>query len=425
MTQERHHPHTADERMTLAQEWSQLVLKVRELDNFRDFLRPPPLRTLQPAAAGGPVVVVNVSRWRCDALVVRSDGISGVPLPGLSLEDTLTWADTYLRTLQDAERRSEERDRLRERPAPTMAERQAAQRAERDLVKARAATEAMLTDLLGWMWDVIAEPVLKALQLPETAELPRIWWCPTGPLTLLPLHAAGRHGERRSVMDRVVSSYTPTLRALLEARTPVDPARAGAERLLVVGLMETEGQRTLPGVAEELAFLTALIPGERRTDLLGSRASCDAVRVAMRTHRWAHLSCHGHQELDDPSRGGLILHDGVLTAADLAAEQYQAEFAWLSACKTATGGVNLLDEAITLAAAMHYTGYRHVIANLWSVYDSGATTGLSAAVYREIAVDGRLRPERSARALHRAVVRLRDEAVDQPSVWTPFTHTGP
>jgi CHAT domain-containing protein len=31
------------------------------------------------------------------------------------------------------------------------------------------------------------------------------------------------------------------------------------------------------------------------------------------------------------------------------------------------GGVDLLDEAITLAAALHYTGYRHVVAALWSV----------------------------------------------------------
>jgi hypothetical protein len=34
----------------------------------------------------------------------------------------------------------------------------------------------------------------------------------------------------------------------------------------------------------------------------------------------------------------------------------------LSACKTAVGGVDLLDEAITLAAALHYTGYRNVVA---------------------------------------------------------------
>ncbi|MFG2222325.1 hypothetical protein [Streptomyces sp. NPDC048644] len=49
-------------------------------------------------------------------------------------------------------------------------------------------------------------------------------WIPGGPLSLLPVHAAGHHGfgaagrERRTVLDRVVSSCTPTVRALGHAR---------------------------------------------------------------------------------------------------------------------------------------------------------------------------------------------------------------
>jgi len=415
----------ADRRMALASEWDDLLAQVRRLNGFQDFLRPPPLEQLLPAAKEGPVVIINVSRWRSDALIVRADGVAERELPGLSLGDAVTWANTYLHTLQEEERKSSQRDELRAHGAMTMAERQAAQRAERELVRARQATENMLTDLLGWMWDAIADPVLRALELPRAAEPPRVWWCPTGPLTLLPLHAAGRHAEGRSVMDEVVPSYTPTLRALLEARKPDDPATAPDDRLLAVGLSETEGQRPLPGVAEELAVLSELMPTGHRTDLIGADATRAAVRAAMRTHRWVHFSCHGHQELNDPSHGGLILHDGTLAIADLAAERYRGDFAWLAACKTATGGVNFLDEAITLAAALHYTGYRHVIANLWSVYDSGETSGLVAEVYREIAAEGRLHPERSARALHRAVLRLRDGAADRPSIWTPYMHIGP
>ena len=46
------------------------------------------------------------------------------------------------------------------------------------------------------------------------------------PLSFLPLHAAGYNqeppgldGRRRTVMDRVISSYTPTVRGLGYART--------------------------------------------------------------------------------------------------------------------------------------------------------------------------------------------------------------
>ena len=55
-----------------------------------------------------------------------------------------------------------------------------------------------------------------------------MWWCPTGPLTILPIHAAGHHADsvsgttptKQSVLDRVVSSYAPTLSALIRARQP-------------------------------------------------------------------------------------------------------------------------------------------------------------------------------------------------------------
>jgi len=84
---------------------------------------------------------------------------------------------------------------------------------------------------------------------------------------------------------------------------------------------------------------------------------------------------------------------------------YHAEFAGLSACKTATGGAELLDEAITLAAALHYTGYRHVIGTLWSVHDSPGTADLFATIYRDMAVNGRVRPERSATTSLRSPTR--------------------
>ncbi|MYX40196.1 hypothetical protein GTW59_03695, partial [Streptomyces sp. SID89] len=65
------------------------------------------------------------------------------------------------------------------------------------------------------------EPVLERLGLldaPAGEEWPRLWWSPGGALAALPLHAAGHHDGRRSVLDRVVSSYTPTVRALAYAR---------------------------------------------------------------------------------------------------------------------------------------------------------------------------------------------------------------
>ncbi|MGR6320767.1 CHAT domain-containing protein [Micromonospora soli] len=420
--------------MALAREWDRLVAEVRELPDLADFLKPLDLETLLPPATEGPVVVVNVSQWRCDAIIVRHTGVTPRPLPDLTAQSAADWTNRYLNTLREAEQAADNLDAVREqRQGDTgMGRRQAVQRAERAMSAALQATEAMLNDLLAWLWDVAAEPVLDELGLHETplpgAQWPRLWWCPTGPMTLLPLHAAGYHMSRdqptRTVIDRVVSSYTPTLRALREARRPLDPTPRG-HRMLAVGVGDAEGQRSLSGVTSELGTLAELVPADRLTMVVGPDATRDAIREQLVGHRWAHFSCHGTQDLRDPSRGGLMLSDGRLTVTDIATGQYHADFVGLSACKTATGGVDLLDEAISLSAALHYTGFRHVIGALWSVYDNDHTIQLFRTLYEEIITDGCLYPDRSARALHRATRALRDTARDQPSVWTPFTHTGP
>ena len=101
-----------------------------------------------------------------------------------------------------------------------------------------------------------------------------------------------------------------------------------------------------------------------------------------------------------------MLYDGMLTVIDLTADDHQGEFVFLSACKTAIGGVHLLDEAITLAAALQYAGWRHVIATLWSVLDVAAAE-VAGYVYSRLADRGELHPQRAAEALHHAIRRQR------------------
>lgn len=420
-----------DHRMALAREWDELVEQVRELPGFEEFLRPPRLEALLPAAANGPVVIVNVSRWRCDALIVTTGGVEVCPLPGLTNTDVEQRALDYLNVLHAAENAMavlvEARDRFDGGANSPEAFRDYTA-ARETFARAQESVETGLANVAEWMWDCVAEPVLDLLSIkdvpPPGKQPPRLWWCPTGLLSLLPLHAAGYHHtvdpSPRTVLDRVVSSYTPTLRALIEARA--DRPADVDERLLVVALAETPGQVPLRAVASEVDLLTGLFP--TRTVLDGDRATWETVRAELGRHTWVHLSCHGDQNLTDPSKGGLLLHDRMLTIADVGAGQYHGEFAFLSACKTATGGLRLADEVITLAAAMHYTGYRHVIGTLWSVFDTSAAE-VARVVYTELTSDGRFTPARSAHALHNAVTRLRDLDRNRLSAWMPFTHTGP
>lgn len=422
-----------DRRMALAREWDELVDQVRQVPGFEDFLRAPRLEALLPAARRGPVVVVNVSRWRCDAIIVTTEGVQVEELQDLTAADVEQRTSDYLRVLQIAGQAARELFLARHQfddgdHSPESIRRYTA--AKHAFVSTQHEMETGLATVAEWLWDCIADPVLTKLGFVDTPQsgepLPRLWWCPTGLLNLLPLHAAGYHGSSdhppRTVLDRVVSSYTPTLRALLDASRPTEIAPDN-QRMLIVALPDVAGQVPLQAVARERDLLTNLFT-DRYTLLESDAATWEKVRSELTRHGWVHFSCHGDQDLADPSRGGLLLHDRTLTVGDVSAAQYHGEFAFLSACKTATGGVTLADEVITLAAALHYTGYRHVIGTLWSVYDRSAAE-VAETVYSELTASGKFSPSQSAYALHAAVKRLRDVDHSRLSAWMPFAHTGP
>jgi CHAT domain len=412
-------PSDVDTRMASAREWSALLDQVRELPGFHDFARPPAVAQLREAAAGGTVVVINISGWRCDALIVTEADVDVRELPGLTQATTVDRVNAYLRALREFQSSSV------------------------DLATARDAMERVISDTLEWLWDAIAEPVLDALghrrPPPNGQQWPRVWWCPTGPLAILPLHAAGYHSKPgdHSVLDRVVSSYTPTLRALSTARSRPQPSSPG--RLLLIALPDTPGLAPLPAVQGEKAVLTSRFDDATFTLLEGADATHASIIRELATHPWVHASCHGDQDLGDPARGGLLPYDwrsaGIVSILDLASEQHGGgEFAFLSACMSATGGVTIMDEAVSLAAALHYAGWRHVIGTLWSVWDADAAR-ITSGVYQRL-ISGTCQPagaERSlalpaaAEALHHTLreYRRRDGYDREPSRWAPFIHTGP
>jgi hypothetical protein len=69
----------------LSEEWDTVVERIRQIDGFANFLQPVPFTTLQSAAADGPVILVNISEYRSDAvmLIVRSSSAFPEPRPTL------------------------------------------------------------------------------------------------------------------------------------------------------------------------------------------------------------------------------------------------------------------------------------------------------------------------------------------------------
>lgn len=418
-----------DQRIALAHEWDELVAQVRRLGpRFATFLAPPRWQDLAAAVGDGTGVLINVAR-QCHALLVTSGGVTAVPLPDLSADEVHDRTAEHLAGLHETDAAAQlvhyTRQRAQVRKAP--ATYQAHHAAKVGMGKAQTALDNTLLPDLAWLWDTVAEPVLRALDEagPPAGGRHRIWWCPTGWLSFLPLHAAGHHdGSGRSVLDRTVSSYVPTLRALAEATRSPEPDPTATDRLLVVTVQEADGMAPLPQVAEELRLLREVFGTEQLTVLEGPDATRGTVLSQLATHRWAHFSCHGRQDPFDPARGGLLLSDGTLGIGELSRGSYRGDFAFLSACMTASGGLSLRDEAITIGAALHYSGFRRVVAALWSI-DAETATELAGDVFRSLMKDGLFRPQWSASAVTEAVTRLRNQNPGHPSRWAAFTHIGP
>ena len=417
----------ADLRRRLAERWERLLEEVRRRPGFGDFLASTPFDRLRQAASDGPVVLVNTTRWRSDALIVTTTGVHPVALP---------WLD---------------HDTAQQRAAALLAAQREAEAGSGGL--ARAHLRHTLTSTLRWLWDTVAEPVCAALDeilagrdiLAGEAARDRLWWCPTGPLTMLPLHAAGRYGapaglasrRRPTVPARYVCSYTPSLGTLLRARAA--PAAVAPPRVFAVGLTRTAGQAPLPEVAEELRVISTHLAGVRL--LTGPAATRAAVLDALARHNWVHVACHAVQDFDRPSASALQLVDGRLSVLDLGASPALAtrlavggggsgagggaELAYLSACRTAAGGQVLPDEAIHLTAALQLAGYRHVIGSQWAVSDRIAAQVAGDVYARLGAAPGGPDAAGAARALDAALVRVRSDHPDRPELWASLIHTGP
>ncbi len=394
-----------------------LLNRIRQVDGLDSFLATPSSGELQAQAAEGPVVLITVSTYGADALIVTTGSLHTVPLPGVTPHTVRDRVDRLVRATSTAS-------------TPSLPARRQAQRE--------------LGDLLGWLWDRITAPVLEELGFTGSPEAedswPRIWWCPIGEIALLPVHAAGHHdldlaqGEAPpTVMDRVVSSYTPTLRALHHARaayarTSSVPGDGQRGALVVVMPNTPEAEASpIPGALAEAARIQSLIPGSRT--LTGSEAIFEAVTEGLKSHRIAHLACHGLNNRSNPDASMLLLHDHAsrpLTVNEVGRQQLgDADLAYLSACSTTQSSPWLADEALHITSAFQLAGYSHVIGTLWPINDAVATR-IADEFYTDLTQDGTTAPrtDRAPHALHRAIRRLRSDYMASPALWAAHIHVG-
>lgn len=394
----------------LTAEWENIIGQVRSIPNFEDFLRPPRLSRLFEAAREGPVVVVNISKRRCDALALLDgfEDVVHIPLSNITADRVVKLRDRLGSLLSSNGIR--------------MRGERAAKKLEDDGDNDNDECEEILAEL----WSGLVKPVLDSLAFsPHPNTLPRIWWCATGPLAFLPIHAAGIYNSDiidSQISNYVVSSYTPTLSALLE---PPNPAMDSSFRLLSVIEPSAPGASYIPNTKDELDRIRQRLVDRDHIILESADATKSRVTNAMDDTNWLHLACHGVQKPIEPTKSALLLHDGYLTLEEIIRLRLpKAEFAFLSACQTTTGDESLSEEAVHIAGGMLLAGYRSVVATMWSIQDE-----LAPAVTDEFYAYIMQRKERpnnrmAAEALHHSVQKLRQRKEIPLTAWIPFVHLG-
>lgn len=362
------------EENKLHEDLDRLIADIRGQAGFGDFLCPPDEPAILGAAMNGPIVVINVSRFRCDALIVKPKQMLSISLARLRIGDIQDWVS------------------------------------QGNLAKPA---------ILEWLWDVVARPVLDVLGISTTpfiSELPCIWWIHTGPLSRFPIHAAGYHSSccRDTVLDRAVSSYNTSIKAIIQARRHHAKPLSGSA--LLVGMEQTPGMSRLPAAAKEIEMLSNLCisiglqarqPPRRQADILSSFQKCDNF----------HFAGHGFKDELDPLQSHLLLEDwqedtlSINNLLDIRLHNRAPFLAYLSAC--GTGQVKherYADESIHLLNAFQLAGFRYVIGTIWEVNDEECA-GIAKLTY-EAMMDGDMTDDSVSRGLHEATVHLRDNWLD-------------
>lgn len=375
-------------RQEAAESLASLLKQIRSEASFERCLLPVSETEMLDAARDGPIVIVNVSSHRSDALIVERSGIRSLPLPLVSPE-----------RIDDH------------------------------------AVDMRTSRTLEWLWDAIASPVLDALKLvaPGCAasrdKWPRVWWILTGRLSKFPIHAAGYHlhgniqaagTNVKTVLDRVISSYSASIKALIHGRRQQGKVsrltyQGPPKTLVCVAMRHTPGRSSLIHAETEVDTVFQVLdssalehshPPAYRQDVLAAIANCEIF----------HFAGHGSTNATEPLQSMLLLNDwceAPFTVSSLLKLKIASSpplLAYLSACGSSEiRNESSTDESLHLVNACQLTGFRHVIGTLWSV-DDEICVEMARLVYENL---DDLDDEAVSWGLHNATRTLRDQWVHE------------
>ncbi len=391
--------HLIVQQRKLLDERNKLISQIQALPRLETFLKSPSFDKLRAAAARGPVVIINHCKWRSDILIIlHNTPLSHIPMA----EDFYDRANDLRDLLLGALARKEGPDSNQ--------------------------YENILKSVLKGLYELVGKPVIQRLDELNVPKQSRVWWCPTSAFCSLPLHAMGPIpsddvGPPQYFLDQYIPSFTPTLSALIESNKS-GPHISDKPSILLV----SQPDASLPGAFGEIQVVGTA--STQVTILISAKATPTTVLERLQDHRFVHIVCHGILEAGKPFDASFKLYrDERLSLLDIVRSRLpEAEFAFLSACHTAQlTDESIADEALHLAAAMQYCGFRSVVGTMWAMADKDGRD-LAGNFYKQVFSDrkqwqGVPYYERTAKALRNAVKKLRKESRTLER-WVNFVHYG-
>jgi tetratricopeptide (TPR) repeat protein len=390
---------------------------IRAIPGHERYLLGQTVAEMQEGMSEGYVAIVNISQIRSDAIVMTQDTLQAIPLSGLNMEEARRWLRTEWRHKKKFELRKKNDEFL---------------------------------EYLTWLWRICVKHILDhvfALYRGHQAS-PRVWWIGCGLASSMPFHAAGIHANasRDNALNKVVSSYTPSVKALGYARRQIKRVQNDQptqDQMLITLMPETpQGAndktrfRRLEGVLKEEEMIVRIV-SPYVNPVVRTRPDADNILGLLETCRMAHFACHGMSNPTDPSSSGLVLQrlasDGTLEQDHLSVSRIShlrlkhAQIAYLSACSTAENkAARLQDEVIHIVSGFQVAGFPHVIGSLWPAGDDECVEVARvfySSLFKHKGVP-ELESRRVAWALREAVMKVRAKDMDMPLNWAQFVHFG-
>ena len=178
--------------------------RLRHLPGLERFLLGASASEIQQQASAEPIVMVNATVIRSDAIIIRLDQIQSMSLPLFSVQVLRSWKRKNLTDFT---------------------------------TKTFGKQNKKFCEFLSWVWESCVQTVVDSLVASSRTSKPamptlRVWWVGTEEANNVPFHAAGTHtlGSSDNTVSNVVSSYTPTIKALQFAREMLERCKLHSKR---------------------------------------------------------------------------------------------------------------------------------------------------------------------------------------------------